>query len=352
MKIGLLLDYTRDVREVAGGLADLERAGLDQVWVPEPYGFDAFSQLGYLAARTRRVEIGTAVVNVFSRTPATIAMGAAACDYLSDGRFNLGLGASGPQVVEGFHGVPFRSPLQRTREYIESCRMIWRREPYSFQGRTVRAPLEAPEGSGLGLPLKLVQRPVRAGIPIWWASLRAASVAATAEVADGWLPTMFLPERVEEIWGAALAIGRERRDPQLKPLQIAAGGLLRVGEEITGDRRQDALDPARAHTALYVGGMGARGRNFYHDLFCSYGFGPVAGQLQDRYLSGDRRGAARLVPDAWLLATNLVGPPGYVRERVAAYRTAGVTSLVVSLPDADRAVQVAQMERLRALIDG
>ena len=129
MKVALLLDYTSDFRTIADGLADLERAGLDQVWVPEPYGFDAFSQLGYLAARTRRVEIGTAIVNVFSRTPATIAMSAAGCDYLSDGRFNLGLGASGPQVVEGFHGVPFRSPLQRTREYIESCRTIWRREP-------------------------------------------------------------------------------------------------------------------------------------------------------------------------------------------------------------------------------
>jgi F420-dependent oxidoreductase-like protein len=352
MKIGLMVDYARDFRDVADGLADLERAGLDQVWVPEPYGFDAFSQLGYLAARTRRVEIGTAVVNVFSRTPATIAMSAAGCDYLSDGRFNLGLGASGPQVVEGFHGVPFRSPLQRTREYIESCRTIWRREPYSFEGRTIRAPLRPPEGSGLGVPLKLVQHPVRTDIPIWWASLRPGSVTATAEMADGWLPTMFLPERAQEVWGAALAAGRERRSPRLGPLQIAAGGRLCVGEEVVGARREAALEPARAHTALYVGGMGARAKNFYHDLFCSYGFESVAGQLQDRFLGGDRRGAAELVPRAWLLATNLVGPPGYVRERVGAYRAAGVTSLLVTPDAADRAGQVTQIERLRAIVDG
>jgi F420-dependent oxidoreductase-like protein len=352
VKIGLLLDYARDFRDAADGLADLELAGLDQVWVPEPYGFDAFSQLGYLAARTRRAEIGTAVVNVFSRTPATIAMSAAGCDYLSDGRFNLGLGASGPQVVEGFHGIPFRRPLARTRDVIESCRMIWRREPYAFDGRTVRAPLPPPEGSGLGTPLKLVQHPLRADIPVWWASLQPGSVAATAEVADGWLPTMFLPERAGEIWGAALAAGRERRTPRLGPLQIAAGGLLCVGEGITGARRQDALGQARAHTALYVGGMGARVKNFYHDLFCSYGYEAVAGQLQERFLSGDRRGAAALVPDAWLLATNLVGPPGYVRERVDAYRAAGVTSLLVTLPLADPAVRVAQIERLRDLVDG
>jgi len=260
VKVALLLGYTSDFRTIADGLADLERAGLDQVWVPEPYGFDAFSQLGYLAARTRRVEIGTAIVNVFSRTPATIAMSAAGCDYLSDGRFNLGLGASGPQVVEGFHGVPFRSPLQRTREYIESCRTIWRREPYAFDGRTVQAPLRAPEGSGLGVPLKLVQHPVRPDIPIWWASLKAGSVAATAEVADGWLPTMFWPERAGEIWGVPLAAGRERRSPRLGPLQIAAGGQLCVGEEFVGTRRADALEPARAHTALYVGGMGPGAR--------------------------------------------------------------------------------------------
>jgi F420-dependent oxidoreductase-like protein len=352
VKLALMVDYRHDFRAVADAITDLELAGLDQVWVPEPYGFDAFTQLGYLAARTRRVELGTAVVNVFSRTPATIAMSAAGCDYLTQGRFNLGLGASGPQVVEGFHGVPFRSPLQRTREYIDSCRTIWRREPYEFDGRTVQAPLRAPEGSGLGVPLKLVQHPVRAGIPIWWASLKPASVAAAAEVADGWLPTMFWPERAREIWGGPLAAGRELRSPRLGPLQIAAGGRLCVGEEITGARRQEALEPARAHTALYVGGMGPRTKNFYYDLFCGYGFESVAHRLQDRFLNGDRRGAAALVPDSWLSDTNLVGPPGQVRERVAAYRAAGVTSLLVTLDPADRADQVRQIERLRAIVDG
>lgn len=162
---------------------------------------------------------------------------------------------------------------------------------------------------------------------------------------------MFMPERAQDVWGAALAAGRERRDPSLKPLQVAAGGRLNVGDDVVGARREDALAPARAHTALYVGGMGARGKNFYHDLFRACGFESVAGPLQDRFLSGDRDGAARLVPDAWLQATNLVGPPGHVRDRVAAHRAAGVTSLLVTLDEGNPAGQVTQIERLRAIVD-
>jgi F420-dependent oxidoreductase-like protein len=314
----------------------------------EPYGFDAISQLGFLAARTERVEIGTAIINVYSRSAALVAMTAAGCDYLSGGRFNLGLGASGPQVIEGFHGLPYDKPVQRITEYIESCRSIWRREPYSFTGATIQAPLPPGLGTGLGKPLKLIQTPVRERIPIWWASLMKRSVAATAAVADGWLPTLFLPERHRDVWGAAVDEGAARRDPTLAPLEIAAGGRLHIEDGLTRDGAVATLAPAAASTALYVGGMGARDTNFYNRIFAEYGFAGPARCIQDRYLAGDRRGAAAAVPAEWLIATNLVGPPGLVAERVAAYRAAGVTSLLVTVGGADRVGQVA---RLRVIVD-
>jgi F420-dependent oxidoreductase-like protein len=349
VKIALLLDYSHDFLKTAALAADLERAGLDQVWVPEPYGNDAISQVGYLAARTERLEIGTGIINVFSRTPALVAMTASGCDYLTSGRFQLGLGASGPQVIEGFHGMPFDKPMQRVREYIESCRMIWRREPYSFQGQTVHAPLNPPQGSGLGKPVKLIHTPVRARIPIWWASLMGRSVSATAEIADGWLPTMFLPEEHERIWGSALTEGLARRADDLGPLQVAAGGVLDVRESLHDPAaREHALEPARSSTALYVGGMGARNKNFYNDMMIEYGFGDAARAIQDNFLDGRREEAARAVPSDWLDRTNLVGPEGHVAERVAAYRDAGVSVLTVSVHDPD---PVRQVERLRAIVD-
>jgi F420-dependent oxidoreductase-like protein len=349
VKIAMMLDYTHDFLTTASRAADLERAGLDQVWVPEPYGNDAISQVGYLAARTERLEIGTGIINVYSRTPALVAMTAAGCDYLTSGRFQLGLGASGPQVIEGFHGVPYDKPMQRIREYIESCRMIWRREPYVYEGQTVRAPLMAPEGSGLGRPVKLITTPVRSSIPIWWASLMGKSVTATAELADGWLPTMFLPEDHGRIWGAQLKEGLAKRSEELGPLQIAAGGVLNIDSALSDpDLRAKALAPARASTALYVGGMGARTKNFYNDVMVEYGFGGAAREIQDLFLGGEKQRAAQAVPDQWLERTNLVGPDSLVAERVAAYREAGVTVLMVGIHVDD---PVAQIERLRGIVD-
>lgn len=349
MKIALMLDYTHDFLRTAALAPELEKAGLDQIWVPEPYGNDAISQVGYLAARTERIEIGTGIINVFSRTPALVAMTASGCDYLTSGRFQLGLGASGPQVIEGFHGMPYEKPMQRIREYIESCRMIWRREPYVYDGQTVTAPLAPPEGSGLGRPVKLISRPVRSEIPIWWASLMGKSVTATAELADGWLPTMFLPEDHQRIWKASLQQGLANRSPDLGPLQIAAGGVLNIHEDLNeAARRSAALSPARTSTALYVGGMGARTKNFYNDILTEYGYGDAARQIQDLFLDGDRTEAAQAVPEQWLERTNLVGPPSVVAERVAAYREAGVSVLTVSLHVAD---VVGQIERLRSIVD-
>ena len=192
MKLSMGINYSGGFKEAVAQVVELEKVGLDQVWIAEAYSFDAISQVGYLAAKTNRVEIGTGIVNVYSRTAALMAMTAAGCDYVSDGRFILGLGASGPQVIEGFHGVPYEKPMQRIKEYIEACRMIWKREEkFNYQGQTFQAPLPEGQGTGLGKPLKIINHPVRADIPIWWASLKDRSVEATAEIADGWLPIMF-----------------------------------------------------------------------------------------------------------------------------------------------------------------
>jgi F420-dependent oxidoreductase-like protein len=349
MKLSMMINYAGGFKEAVQRVVELEKAGLDQVWIAEAYSFDAISQVGYLAAKTERVEIGTGIVNVYSRTAALMAMTAAGCDYVSDGRFILGLGASGPQVVEGFHGVPYEKPMQRIKEYIESCRTIWKREEkFEYHGDTVQVPLPAGQGTGLGKPLKLINHPVRADIPVWWASLKGLSVTATAEMADGWLPIMFIPEKYHHVWGPQLRAGIERRDPSLRPLDISAGGMLAIGEEFVGDQRKAILDFARPSTALYVGGMGARGKNFYNDICRAYGYEQEAVDIQDLYLDGKKDEAAARVPAEWLELSNLVGPKSYIKERIGAYREAGVTVLSVN-PVGPDAVQ--QIEMLRALVD-
>jgi F420-dependent oxidoreductase-like protein len=348
MKLSMNLGYAGSFKETAARVIELEKAGLDTVWVPEAYSFDAVSQIGYLAAITERVELATAIVNVFSRTPALMAMTAAGCDYVSGGRFALGIGASGPQVVEGFHGVAYDRPMVRIREYIEACRMVWRREPLVYDGKAVRVPLPAGQGTGLGKPLKLINHPVRAEIPIWWASLMGRSVEATAELADGWLPFMFVPEKHQQVWGDALKAGLAKRAAELGPLEIATGGLMAIDESLTGDERTKVLDAERPHLALYIGGMGAKGKNFYNDIARAYGYEQAAEQIQDLYLAGRKDEAAALVPQELLELGNLVGPPGHVAERVAAFREAGVTNLMV-VPVGGN--DVAQIEQLRSIVD-
>jgi F420-dependent oxidoreductase-like protein len=349
MKLSMSINYGGGFKEAAQRVVELEKAGLDQVWVAEAYSNDAISQVGYLAAITDRVEIGTGIVNVFSRTAALMAMTAAGCDYVSDGRFILGLGASGPQVVEGFHGVKYEKPMQRIKEYIEACRMIWKREEkFDYQGQTFQAPLPPGEGTGLGKPLKLVNHPVRSNIPIWWASLKGLSVTATAEIADGWLPIMFIPEKFHRVWGDQLKAGLAKRDPSLPRLEIGAGGMLAIGEDLVGDKQAAILDFARPNTALYVGGMGARGKNFYNDICRDYGYEQEAVDIQDLYLEGKKDEAAARVPAEWLELSHMVGPVGYIKERVGAFKEAGVTVLSVNPvgPDA-----VHQIETLRAIVD-
>lgn len=349
MKLSMMINYAGGFKEAVQRVVDLEKAGLDQVWIAEAYSFDAISQVGYLAAKTERVEIGTGIVNVYSRTAALMAMTAAGCDYVSDGRFILGLGASGPQVIEGFHGVPYEKPMVRIKEYIEACRMIWKREEkFEYHGQTVQVPLPEGQGTGLGKPLKIINHPLRSDIPIWWASLKGLSVTATAELADGWLPIMFIPEKFQNVWGKELKAGTAKRDPNRKPLDIAAGGMLAIDDSLTGDARTKILDFGRPNMALYVGGMGARGKNFYNDIAVAYGYEKEAAEVQDLYLEGKKDEAAAALPGEWLELANLVGPKSYIKERVGAFKEAGVTVLSVN-PVGPNAVQ--QIETLRDIVD-
>ena len=340
MKLSMPLIYAGNPRETADQVAGLEKAGLDTIWVAEPYGFDAPTLMGYLAARTETVEIGAGILNVFSRTPGALLQTAAGLDNVSGGRAVIGLGASGPQVIEGFHGLPYDKPLGRTREVIDILRRGLRREAVTSDG-IFKIPLPADQGLGLGKPLKLLNKPERPAVPLWVAALGDKNVAMTAEVADGWLPFLFHPEKAHDVWGESLARGLAKRSPDLGPLQISAGGMVAIGE---GPETKALLDFMRPMYALYVGGMGARGKNFYNDLACQYGYEKEAREIQDLYLGGNKRDAEAKVPLEWLEAGNLVGPASYVKERIAAFREAGITSLQVSPASDDPAGTIAQVK--------
>ncbi|HEY1617738.1 MAG TPA: LLM class F420-dependent oxidoreductase [Streptosporangiaceae bacterium] len=344
MRIGMALNYAGGFAETVVELADYEKAGLDIVFVPEAYSFDAVSQLGYIAARTQRLEIASGILQIYTRTPTLTAMTAAGLDYVSDGRFVLGLGASGPQVIEGWHGVPYDAPIGRTREVIEICRAVWRRERVQYAGKHYSIPLPADQGTGLGKPLKLINHPVRERIPIVIAALGPKNVAMAAELAEGWEPIFYYPEKAAGVWGESLAAGAARRDPTLPPLDIIAQAPLAIGEEVRG-----LLDFGRPLLALYIGGMGARGRNFYNDLAVRYGYEQEAAAIQDAYLGGRKEEAAALVPASLLEGTALVGPRSLVAERVAAMRESGVTTLNVAPLAETHADRVALIEQIRDL---
>jgi F420-dependent oxidoreductase-like protein len=334
------LQYDGNPRATADQVAELEKAGLDMVWVAEAYGFDSPTLMGYLAAKTERLQIAAGILNVFSRTPGAILQTAAGLDNVSAGRAVLGLGASGPQVIEGFHGMPYEKPLGRTREVIRIVRSGLRREPLESHG-IFDIPLSEGKGLGLGKPLKILTKVERDTIPIWVASLGDKNVEMTAELADGWLPILFIPERSRDVWGASLDAGAAKRDPALGPLQISAGGMVAIGE---GEETKALLDFLRPMYALYVGGMGARGKNFYNELAQHYGYEKEAKEIQDLYLDGKKKEAEALVPVEWMEQSNLVGPASYVKERIAAFREAGVSHLSIVPASEDPTATVAQLK--------
>ena len=344
MRTGIFLSYAGGFREAAEQVVELEKMGVDIALVPEAYSYDAISQLGYLAAKTSTIELGTGVVPIYVRTPALLAMTAAGLDYVSDGRFRLGIGTSGPQVMEGFHGVAFDAPLGRTREVVDICRQVWRRERVSYNGRYYQIPLPADRGTGLGKPLHLINHPVRERIPITIAALGPKNVELTAEIAEGWQPVFFHPEKADEVWGDALRAGFAKRDPALGPLDIMVSASLAIGDDV-----EDRLVWAKPQLALYLGGMGARGKNFYHSLATRYGFGDAADHIQDLYLAGRKQEAVDAVPDELVRSVSLVGPRGFVKERLAAYAEAGVTTILVHPLGTDERESIGFVEELQTL---
>jgi F420-dependent oxidoreductase-like protein len=324
----------------------MEAEGLDLVWVAEAYGFDAVSLMGFLAAKTERVQIASGILPLYTRTPTLLAMTAAGLDALSGGRAMLGLGASGPQVIEGWHGVHYDAPVTRLREIIEICRSVWRRERLEHHGRKYDMPLPQGEGTGLGKPLKMITHPLRDEVPIAVAALGQKSVEVTAELADAWLPVFWLPGKARDRWGAALDAGLARREATRAPLDVFVGGSVGIGEGLEHHR-----DAGRPGMALYVGGMGAREKNFYNDVFASYGYEKEAKEIQDLYLSGKKKEAAEAIPASFIEATTLIGPRSFVAERLAELKESGVTSLNVSFVGRNLDEKLDQLVLLRELAD-
>jgi F420-dependent oxidoreductase-like protein len=347
MQIAITIGSSEGFHEAVTQVAELEKVGLDFIWVAENSGFDASSRMGYLAARTERVQIGSNVLSIYTRTPTLIAMTAAGVDFIAEGRFNLGLGAGGLKLLEGWHGVTFDGSLGRTREIVDICRDVWAREsPLTHEGRHYQVPLPPGRGAGLGEPRTILEPPVRSQIPIWLAAIGEQSVALTAEIADGWLPLLLIPEKVKEVWGGALMAGQAKRAPSLGPLQISTGGLLAIGE---GDEVEKLRDRSRSTVAFFVGGMGPRGRNHYNLLAQRYGYEAEAELIEDLYLAGKIDEAAAAVPAGFLELTSLIGPRSFVAERLAAYHEAGVTQLQVSpIPTGGRTVAdlIGQLKEL------
>jgi F420-dependent oxidoreductase-like protein len=308
---------------------EAERLGYDSAWAAEAWGTDAVTVLSWIAATTERIKVGSAIMQIPGRTPANTAMTAATLDLLSGGRFLLGLGTSGPQVVEGWHGEPWGKPLRKTREYVEIVRAILRRDVLEHHGEHYDIPYSGPDATGLGKPLKLMARPLRAEIPVYLASIGPRAVELAFEIADGWIPIFFHPERARDVF----------------PMDGA-----RVGFDIAPsvpvvllDDVQAARDALKGYYALYVGGMGARGSNFYNDLFARYGYENEARTVQDLFLGGRQRDAAAAVPDAFVDEVALVGPKERIRERLDAFREAGATTLLVSTRDLAALRAVAEL---------
>lgn len=329
MKLGLNLPYEGSLSfpEAVELARRAEALGFESVWMPEAYGTDAISILGALAASTERIELGTGIVNVFSRTPALLAQSAATLDLISGGRFILGLGTSGHQVISGWHGVPFDQPLQRMRETVAIVRQVLRRERLVFDGEVFH----------LDKGLKLLARPLRETVPIYLATLTPGGLRLTGELADGWIPTLFSPEHMD-VFRPELEAGARVSGRSLDSLAIAPHVPVSIDDDRA--RAREALKP---WVALYVGGMGSRSKNFYNDLISRYGFADDARTLQELYLGGKQLEAIRRVPDALVDAISLAGPASYIRERLALWASAGVTTLLASVHGK------TQPDRLRTL---
>ena len=332
VRLGFYMGYAppgTNPTELIALAQEAERLGYDSAWAAEAWGTDAVSVLAWLAATTSTIKIGSAILQMPARTPANTAMTAATLDLMSEGRFLLGLGTSGPQVVEGWHGEPWGKPLAKTREYIEVVRTALRRETLEFEGEHYSVPYNGPDATGLGKPLKLMMRPLRAEIPIYLASLRRRSVELAAEIADGWLPIFFSPERGRQTFPVPF----ERDGLDIAPAVPA----------VLSDDVETAREVLKPYYALYVGGMGARGKNFYNELACEYGFEEAAQRIQDLFLDGKQRDAAAAVPDELVDELALVGPRERIAERLEAWKESGATAMLISTRDPATLRAVAEL---------
>lgn len=339
MRLGLNLGYWGASPADNVALAqEADRLGFHSVWTAEAYGSDAVSPLVWLAAKTERINVGTAIMQMTARAPAMTAMTAVTIDLLTEGRMLLGIGASGPQVVEGWHGVPYGKPVARAREYVEIVRKIWRRaEPLEHHGEHYDIP--AKDGSGLGKPLKLIIHPLRDNIPIYLAAVGPKNVALAAEIADGWLPIFFAPERMN-IYREWLDEGfaRSTATKNLSNFDIAPTVTIEMGDDLAACRNK-----IKPHLALYIGGMGAREKNFYFNIACRYGYEEAAHRIQDFYLAGKKLEAMMAVPDELVDEIALCGPKERIAERLTAWQSCGITTLICGTSDLNALRTMAEL---------
>ena len=338
MKLGINIGYSGASLHIPIELVlRAEAMGYDSVWTAEAYGSDAVTPLAYLAAKTTRIKLGTAILQIPARTPAMCAMTMSTLDALSGGRALVGLGLSGPQVVEGWHGVPYGQPAARTREYVEILRKIWARDqPVSYHGQEYQLPYTGPGATGLGKPLKSILHGRQ--LPVYLATMGPVNIRTTAELADGWLPIWFSPKRMN-LFRPHIEEGfaRAGNGKSWKDFDIAAGCTVAIGSDVKA-----LLAMQKPNLALYLGGMGAKEKNFHNEMAIKYGYGEAAARIQELYLASRKEEAADAVPDELCDEMSLVGPVERIKERYRAWEDAGVTTMLV---------QARQPEALELMAD-
>jgi F420-dependent oxidoreductase-like protein len=330
MRLGISFGYQDWGAGLPGAIAlaqEADRLGYHSGWVAEAYGTDAITPITWLLAHTEQLKMGSAIAQMPARAPAMTAMTAVTLDLMSGGRFLLGIGASGPQVSEGWYGEQYGKPLAKTREYLDILRAVWKREaPLEHHGEFYDIPYNGPGATGLGKPLKIIVHPRTAEIPVYIASIGPKNVQLTAELADGWLPIFYSPTRARAVWGDALTRGFAAADAE----RAANFDIAPTVTVIVGDDVEALRDKVKPMVALYVGGMGAKGQNFYNDLACRYGYEDVAAEIQDLYLGGNKAEATALVPDDLIDDVSLIGPKERIADRLEIWKDAGVTTMIVA----------------------
>ncbi len=331
MRLGLMLGYAARRIELPVELVkEADRLGVYAIWTAEAYGSDAISPLAWLGALTQNIKLGTAIMQMPGRTPANAAMTAMTMNQLSNGRFLMGLGLSGPQVVEGWHGVSYARPLTRTREYVDIVRQIFRREArMSLDGKVYQIPYRGDDATGLGKPLKSTLE-AAPDIPIYLAAIGPKNVQLAAEIADGWLPIFFSPEKFDQTYRPRVEAGLAKAGKRMADFDIAPTVSV-----VINDSLDVCYNMLRPFLALYIGGMGAKGKNFYHDLACRYGYEAAASEIQDLYLAGDKGAAMMKVPGELIDEVALVGPRARVKERLQHWLDSPITTLNMTVFDVE-----------------